>query len=100
MGPVGQDGAVESGDGLEAYSADCPFEVRQPVMFHRWHRLTFLHWSYDVDRVQALLPDGLRVETFDGRAWVGLVPFFMKVRLRGLPNLPSLFNFPETTFAT
>ena len=91
---------MESEQGSKSYIAECPFEVRQPVMFHRWDRLTFLHWSYDVDRVQALLPDGLRVEPYDGRAWVGLVPFFMKVRLRGLPSVPWLLNFPETNVRT
>ena len=44
-------------------------------MMHRWDRLTFLHWRYDADVVQRLLPAGLTVETFDGSAWVGLVPF-------------------------
>ena len=38
-----------------------------------------LHWSYDPDVVQRLLPGGLTVDTFGGAAWVGLVPFFMRV---------------------
>lgn len=49
-------------------------------MVHRWDQLTFLHWDYDPDIVQRLLPEGLVVDTFDDRAWVGLVPFLMEVR--------------------
>src|SRR6266542_3617808 len=51
--------------------------VRRPVMLQHWRRLTFLHWPYPPPAVQALLPPGLEVETFDGAAWVGLVPFLM-----------------------
>ena len=56
----------------------CPFTVDAPVMRQRWERLTFLHWSYEPAVVQRLLPPWLRTDTFDGMAWVGLVPFFMR----------------------
>ena len=38
---------------------------------YHWRQVTFLHWPYPAETVQALLPDGLTVETFDGTAWVG-----------------------------
>jgi uncharacterized protein len=69
-------------------------------MYHRWETLTFLHWAYDPAMVQQLLPKRLTVETFDGQAWVGLVPFFMRVRSPGLPHLPWLSNFCETNVRT
>ena len=69
-------------------------------MAHRWEQLTFLHWPYDPEVVQALLPDGLSVEPYDGRAWVGLVPFHMTVRAPGVPPLPWLSYFPETNVRT
>jgi uncharacterized protein YqjF (DUF2071 family) len=59
--------------------AVCPFDVERPVMVHRWEQLTFLHWRYDAATVQAALPASLEVETFDGTAWIGLVPFLMRV---------------------
>ena len=72
-----------------------------PVMYQQWRRLTFLHWRYPADVVQALLPSGLTVQTFDGTAWVGLVPFLMVgVRAPGVPALPWLFRFPETNVRT
>ncbi len=69
-------------------------------MSHRWDRLTFLHWSFPAEVVQALLPAGLEVETFDGAAWVGLVPFFMEVRPPRGPRIPWLLEFPETNVRT
>lgn len=79
----------------------CPFEVAHPTMVHEWNRLTFLHWPVDPDQVQALLPPGLTVDTWDGRAWVGLVPFLMVVRPpRGHGAVPWLSRFCETNVRT
>jgi uncharacterized protein len=75
--------------------------VTRPVMFHQWTRQAFLHWRYRPDAVQQLLPPGLEVETFDGDAWVGLVPFLMRgVRAPGVPPLPWASTFPETNVRT
>ncbi|MDQ3733432.1 MAG: DUF2071 domain-containing protein [Actinomycetota bacterium] len=75
--------------------------VPTPVMCHAWRWTSFLHWRYPAQEVQSLLPAGLDVETFDGSAWVGLVPFLMDdVRPPVLPALPWLSRFPETNVRT
>jgi uncharacterized protein YqjF (DUF2071 family) len=86
--------------GQAGYSGVCPFTVDKPVMRQRWERLTFLHWSYDPAVVQRLLPSGLTVDTFDGAAWVGLVPFFMRVHTPGDRGAPWVSNFCETNVRT
>ncbi len=78
----------------------CPFTVDAPVMRQRWERLTFLHWSYDPEAVQLLLPPWLRADTFGGRAWVGLVPFFMRVATAGGQQAPWVSHFCETNVRT
>jgi len=82
--------------------AACPFEVERPVMVHRWEQLTFLHWRYDAAVVQAALPSGLEVETLDGTAWIGLVPFLMRVGVpRAGPRTARWFTrFCETNVRT
>jgi len=85
---------------MPTYSPDCPYEVERASMLHRWDRISFLHWPYDVDDVQRLLPYGLEVEPFDGKAWVGLVPFYMEVTPPRGPSLRSLLSFPETNVRT
>jgi uncharacterized protein YqjF (DUF2071 family) len=66
-------------------------------MLHRWADVTFLHWPRPVAAVQALLPPGLEVDTFDGSAWVSLVPFVLTVHVRGVPGT---WTFPETNVRT
>ena len=69
-------------------------------MRQRWERLTFLHWPFEPALVQRLLPDGLAADLFDGAAWVGLVPFFMRVATPGGRQVPWLSRFCETNVRT
>jgi uncharacterized protein YqjF (DUF2071 family) len=66
-------------------------------MRQRWAELLFLHWEVSPEAIQRLLPPGLTVDTFEGRAYVGLIPFTMTgVRPTPLPPFPPLSNFHET----
>ncbi|MCE9520193.1 MAG: DUF2071 domain-containing protein [Verrucomicrobia bacterium] len=71
------------------------------VMHQRWENLLFLHWRLPVEVVQQSLPKGLQVDTFDGSAWVGVVPFFMRgIRPVFSPALPWVSNFLELNLRT
>jgi len=72
-----------------------------PVMRQRWAGLLFLHWPVDPALIAERLPAGLHVDTFDGMAWLGVVPFFMeRVRPVGLPPVPWLSWFHELNVRT
>jgi uncharacterized protein YqjF (DUF2071 family) len=80
---------------------DAPHRVRWPVSLQSWQTLTFLHWAYDADVVQRLVPEPLRVHVFDGHAWVGVTPFQMdRARLPLAPPVRPLSRFPETNVRT
>lgn len=51
----------------------------RPIVRMAWRDLLFLHWPVDANTVQRLLPAGLEIDTYDGSAWVGLIPFRMPV---------------------
>jgi uncharacterized protein len=86
---------------LEQVTAASPHQIARPVMLQGWHDLAALHWRYDPAVVQATLPDGFRVDTFDGSAWVGVIPFQMhRIRVPGLPAFGPLSTFPETNIRT
>lgn len=51
--------------------------------------------------MRPLVPSHLALDTFDGRCWVGVGPFWMSgVRARGVPALPGLSRFPELNVRT
>lgn len=84
-----------------AISATRPTRMGRWWLRNRWDNLTFVHWRYDPEVVQALLPEGLRIDTFDGDAYVSLVPFEMKQATpRFVPPLPWISNFAETNVRT
>jgi uncharacterized protein len=71
------------------------------VMTQRWNDLLFAHWPLPAADLTHLLPEGLAVDTFDGSAWVGVVPFWMDhVRFRWMPSIPGASRFPELNLRT
>jgi uncharacterized protein YqjF (DUF2071 family) len=78
-------------------SAEAEEQVRLPVLRGGWLTISFLHWRHDADVIQAMLPDGLEVDTYDGSAWVSMTPFLMAdQRPLFLPTAGRLGTFPET----
>lgn len=71
------------------------------AMVQKWRDLTFLHYSVEPDLIQAKLPPGLTVDTFNGKAWIGMVPFWMTgIRFPWAPTVPGTHTFPETNVRT
>jgi uncharacterized protein YqjF (DUF2071 family) len=71
------------------------------VMRQRWNDLLFAHWPVASAEIERLLPDGLMVDTFEGHAWLGIVPFTMdQIELRGLPRIPGANRFAELNLRT
>ncbi|WP_083908325.1 YqjF family protein [Ilumatobacter coccineus] len=82
-------------------TADSPGPVSRRWLRNRWDELTFVHWRYRPDIVQALLPDGLRVDTHAGWAYVSLVPFRMTdATPHFVPAVPWISAFNETNVRT
>ena len=79
-----------------------PDLTRRPwVMRMRWVDLLFAHWPLDPAALRPLVPDALEIDTFEGRAYLGIVPFRMEdVGMRGLPAPPVVGAFPELNVRT
>ena len=74
---------------------------RSSVMGMTWLNLAFLHWRVPAAMLEGLIPAGLKLQTFDGSAWLGVVPFRMAgVHARGLPPIPGTADFLELNVRT
>jgi len=74
-------------------------------MAQRWNDLLFAHWPISVEAMARLLPEGLEVDSFDGWAWAGVVPFWMdRVRTRAVGErcvtVPTTGQFCELNLRT
>lgn len=71
------------------------------IMRQGWRELLFAHWPVAVQTLRPLVPAALPLDTFEGEAWVGIVPFQMRdVCPRGIPALPWLSESPELNVRT
>ncbi|HUQ89243.1 MAG TPA: DUF2071 domain-containing protein [Vicinamibacterales bacterium] len=71
------------------------------VMVQRWHDLLFAHWRCSIADLRALIPAPLEIETFDGSAWISVIPFYMTgVRMRAAPPVPTAHAFEELNVRT
>lgn len=88
-------------DGIPSVSPDPPPLPGRAIIAQRWSRAVFLHWRVPVAHVQGMLPPGVRADTFDGSAWVGLVPFLLSdFRFLPLPPVPLVGSFAEINVRT
>ncbi len=66
-----------------------------------WRKLLFAHWPLPAEALRPLLPTGLTLDTYNGQAWLGIIPFLMdSVRFRWLPGIPSTTQFAEINVRT
>lgn len=80
-----------------------PWPVPQSpwIMKQTWLDLLFAHWPARSEMLRELIPQGIELDTYDGYAWIGIVPFRMSaVRMRGLPPIPGTSAFAELNVRT
>jgi uncharacterized protein YqjF (DUF2071 family) len=70
------------------------------IMAQTWRDLLFAHWPVPPAMLRPLIPSGLTLDTYEGDAWVGVVPFDLAhLAPRGLPGRLAL-AFPELNVRT
>lgn len=70
-------------------------------MHQNWGKLLFMHWRIDEKLLRPLIPPQLEIDTFDGSAWIGVVPFTMwGIRASFLPAIPGTSAFHELNVRT
>jgi uncharacterized protein YqjF (DUF2071 family) len=70
-------------------------------MRQTWSKLLFAHWPVKPEVLRPLIPPQLEIDTFEGTAWIGVVPFYMSnVRFHYLPPFPTTTEFCELNVRT
>jgi len=70
-------------------------------MQQTWHDLLFAHWPLPVESIRSLVPQPMTLDTYEGKCWIGVIPFRMSgIHRRGFPPLPGLSCFPELNVRT
>lgn len=80
-----------------------PWEMpKNPWIWRQsWKELSFLHFPVAVEELKKRVPQALEIDSFEGTAWVSLVPFFMEdVMMRNLPSIYPFKKFPELNART
>jgi uncharacterized protein YqjF (DUF2071 family) len=71
------------------------------VLSQSWAKLLFAHWSISPDTLREHIPAALEIDLFDGKAWLGIVPFAMReVGPRLVPKVSGISNFLELNVRT
>lgn len=67
----------------------------------RWLDVAFLHWAVPAGSLAHRLPRGLVLDTYQGTAWLSLVPLVVEgARLRWFPPLPGVSSYLELNVRT
>ena len=78
-----------------------PVPRRPWALAMEWHDLLFMHWPVPVEALRRWIPEQLILDTYDGWAWLGIVPFTMSgVHPHFVPPVPGLSAFPELNVRT
>ena len=74
---------------------------KQPWVIHMtWRDLLFAHWPVALENLRTVVPEPLPIDTYDGSAWVGVIPFIMDMEVRGVPLLRRTPELNVRTYST
>ncbi len=77
--------------------------VREPlaVLDMWWCDVAFVSWRFDPSALQATLPAGLAIDTFEGSAWLSVVPFHLRaIRPFVVPAFAGIRHVAEINLRT
>lgn len=78
-----------------------PLPLSPWLIGQQWDHLLFAHWPVAAEALRPLIPARLELDTFEKQAWLGIVPFDIRVfRLRGIPLLPAFLELNVRTYVT
>ncbi|OMP68468.1 hypothetical protein BTO28_01850 [Domibacillus epiphyticus] len=88
-------------DFVEVEQRPFPLPSTPWVMTQTWDNMLFAHWPVPAHFLKAYIPGTLDIDTFDGTAWLGVIPFHAHhTKLRGMPPFPLYHSYLELNVRT
>ncbi|WP_173918245.1 YqjF family protein [Halobacillus sp. Marseille-Q1614] len=80
---------------------DSPLPKGPWVFSQQWDHTLFMHHSVDKEALLPFIPAGLELDTFEGEAWISIIPFRVSgMHFRMIPKIPYLHTFLELNVRT
>jgi uncharacterized protein YqjF (DUF2071 family) len=74
---------------------------RLHIMQQTWGKLLFMHWKIPVETLRPAIPKQLTIDTYEGDAWIAVVPFMIwGMRASFLPAVPGFSEMHELNVRT
>lgn len=78
-----------------------PLPSQNWIMRQTWRNLLFLHWPIPVEKLRPFIPASLKIDTFRGSAWLGVILFVIEgIYPRAVSTLSLVRKFPEINLRT
>ncbi|SEA00368.1 hypothetical protein SAMN05421743_102193 [Thalassobacillus cyri] len=78
-----------------------PIPDRPWLMSQSWDHLLFMHLRVSKEAVAEFIPKALELDTYDGEAWISIVPFEVNgMHGRAMPKIPFLHSYLELNVRT
>lgn len=78
-----------------------PIPTSKWLYYQEWNDALFLHYKVPYTLLKSLLPKNLKIDTFNGEAYISIVPFTMQnIRPRLLPAVGFVSDFHEINVRT
>ncbi|MFA1819401.1 YqjF family protein [Virgibacillus oceani] len=85
----------------ETKHRNSPMPTGPWLMTQKWENLLFLNFPVPANTMQNHVPSGLELDTYEGKAWVTVIPFkITDMRMRMLPPFPYIRKFYELNVRT
>ncbi|MFG6119973.1 YqjF family protein [Thalassobacillus sp. B23F22_16] len=80
---------------------ETPLPGRPWLLTQKWDHLLFMHVPVLKQAIKPLLPPQLELDTYDGEAWISIVPFEVTgMHARWAPEIPFLSSYLELNVRT
>ncbi|WP_163528836.1 YqjF family protein [Halobacillus ihumii] len=80
---------------------DSPLPQGPWIMTQKWEHLLFMHLPVSKEIMAQHIPQGLELDTFEGKAWITIIPFKVSdMHMRKMPPIPFLKSYLELNVRT